>query len=461
LSLAISTAVSLGKGLPGEDNGNPMAVLLASAEDGLGDTIRPRLDTMKADVGRIFAIDGVFTLDDSGLGMLETAIAKYKPALLVIDPLVAYLGADVDIHRSNEVRAVMAKLANLAARYNVAILAIRHLTKGGMSKPIYRGLGSIDFTAACRSVLLAGSDPANPQSRGLVHIKSNLAPTGKAIGFELRGGGFYWTNDCDLTAAKILAAEESEGKSAIDEAIDFLKDELAEGPVEASQVWRDARNMGLSSATLNRAKTSLGVITKRKGKKGKKGGGKFIWELPVDTYLEGQKDLGYQGYQVEKFDNVNKNRYENYPDETRLDNLNPEKGGLVGQADLGAHGDNLNADMGRKRGQSGDRREAISKNRTTLMSLQKSTKTGLEEPEKRPHTALDSIALIPEEEKQKLLTRWRAFGAPKIHLKPGINLFDLEKELNSGLTTKDTLGAIYRFLEEEEQGWQKFKKQPD
>ena len=357
LSLAISTAVSLGKGLPGQNNGNPASVLLASAEDGLGDTIRPRLDTMKADLSRVFAVDGLFTLDDSGLAMLEGYIVDNKPMLVVLDPLVGYISAAVDIHRSNEVRAVMSKLAALAEKYKVAILAIRHLTKGGMAKPIYRGLGSIDFTAACRSVLLAGYDPANPQSRGLVHIKSNLAPTGDAIGFEITDGSFYWTGNSDLTAAKILAVEDSEGKSAFDEATEFLKEELENGPVEARQVLRDARNVSIAERTLKRAKDKLGIKTSRRGKKGKRGGGKFIWELPADTHLEGQKDLGCQECQVDNFGTLNKNRHENAPLQKSVGTLNPEKGGIENRGDLEYQHEHLNPDKGEHQGQSIDHHE--------------------------------------------------------------------------------------------------------
>ncbi len=320
VSLAIATGVTLGAGIPGQELTEPSNVVIASAEDGLGDTIRPRLDTMSADVNRIFAIDGALTLDENGFTLLESYLVRKHPALLIIDPLVAYLGAGVDIHRANETRAVMSQLARLAEKFDVAILAVRHLTKGGMSKAIYRGLGSIDFTAACRSVLLAGCDSENPQNRALVHIKSNLAMAGPAIGYELRGGGFYWTGDSDLTATRILAAEDTgDGKSARDEAADFLRDELRDGPVEAAQVWRDAREAGLSEITVKRAKAILGVITRRQGETGKRGGGKFTWELPD---LEVQKDLGYQEAHTKENDTLNNSSLRSDPLPKTDDTLN-------------------------------------------------------------------------------------------------------------------------------------------
>lgn len=313
VSLAIATAVSLGKGLPGVGATEPAKVVIASAEDGLGDTIRPRLDAMKANVANIIAIEGALTFDDGGLLKLESFIKSLRPALVILDPLVAYLGAKVDLHRSNETRAVMSQLAHIGEKYEVAILCIRHLTKGGAAKSIYRGLGSIDFTASCRSVLLAGCDPENKQNRGLVQIKSNLAPMGDAIGYELRDAGFYWTGESDLTAARILAAEVTgEGKSARDEAADFLRDELADGPVEAAPVWRHAREAGLAEATLKRAKAMLGVIARRHSETGgKRGGGKWTWELPASD-LEVQNVQGYQE-SVQKNDILDNSSFKNDP----------------------------------------------------------------------------------------------------------------------------------------------------
>ncbi len=276
VSLAIATAVTLGKGLPCQESVEPSNVIVASAEDGLGDTIRPRLDAMGANVSRIFAIEGALTLDETGFTILNNYLERVRPALIIIDPLVAYLGASVDIHRANETRAVMAQLAKLAEKFNVAILAIRHLTKGGMSKAIYRGLGSIDFTAACRSVLLAGCDPQNSQSRALVQIKSNHAPFGPAIGFELRDGGFYWTGESTLTATQILATDTGTGASELDEAMTFLKDELADGEVPAKDIYQAAQNTGIAKRTLERAKAKLQA-------KSRKIGDTWFWYLTKAT----------------------------------------------------------------------------------------------------------------------------------------------------------------------------------
>lgn len=277
LGLAIATAQSLGRGLPDVNGLSPGNILVMSAEDGLADTIRPRLSAFEADINRIYAIDGLFTLDTDGYETLESYIRQLKPLLVIIDPLVAYLSGEVDIHKANQVRQVTAHLARLAEKYGPAIIAIRHLTKGGSLKPIYRGLGSIDFTAAARSVLLAGSDPDFPQMRGIVHLKCNLAPLGQAIGYELRENGFFWTGHSELTTDRILAG--SDGSSALEEAKSFLLNVLRDGAVPANEVKEEAEARGISERTLNRAKANLKVEVHRIGEEGKRGKGQWHWEL--------------------------------------------------------------------------------------------------------------------------------------------------------------------------------------
>ncbi len=276
--LAIAAAISIGHGIPGQTELGYGQVILASAEDGLADTIRPRLDSMRADINAIHAIDGLFTLDDAGFNLLEDKIREVVPILLIIDPLVAYLSGDMDINKANQVRYATSRLSKLAEKYGMAVLAIRHLTKGGNLKPIYRGLGSIDFTASARSVLLAGCDPDDPQIRGIVHIKSNLAPLGKPIVYELREDGFFWTDHCDLTADRIFAA--NEGENALDEAKSFLLDVLSEGEVPANDIYTQADNRGIAKRTLHRAEKELKIVVAKSGEPGEKGFRKWYWKLP-------------------------------------------------------------------------------------------------------------------------------------------------------------------------------------
>jgi RecA-family ATPase len=212
LMLQIAAAISQGYGLPGtegtpqgrQDHGQP--ALYLSAEDGLADTLRPRLDAAGADCTNIHALTGgqeqagetvttgSVTLAD--LPVIKAAMAQYSPALVIIDPLQAYLGAKTDMYRANEVRSLLAELVHLAEQYDCAIVCVRHLSKASESRAIYRDLGSIDFTAAARSVLMVGEELQDQREgektgeplllrRVLAHSKSSLAPKGASLVFEL------------------------------------------------------------------------------------------------------------------------------------------------------------------------------------------------------------------------------------------------------------------------------------
>lgn len=291
LTCAFASATAAGAGPSGWVQDAPGNVLMLSVEDGLADTVRPRLDAMQANVKRIFALQGALILNDSGLLRLEAEIINYKPTLAVIDPLVAYLGAGVDLHRANETRAVMARLAILAEKYHCAIVAVRHLTKGGKEKAIYRGIGSIDFTAACRSVLLVGSDPDDSSRRAVVHIKSNLSEKGAAIGYEICEGSFYWTGESDLTAERILASTSNEEQSsALRSAEDFLRGALNDRPRWVKEIKNEAKEAGISQATLFRAKQALKVKARKEGRPGDKEQ-RWVWMMSetAEDYQEGSQ----------------------------------------------------------------------------------------------------------------------------------------------------------------------------
>ena len=282
--LAIATAVSLGRGLPKVDTVPQGIVLMASAEDGKADTIKPRLNDMGADASKIAIIDDPesrFTLDDAGCDMLEKFINQVKPLILILDPMVAFINGDVDISQANQMRHITKKLANIAEKYHIAIIALRHLTKGGSSKPIYRGLGSIDITAAARSVLMAGEDPETG-ARGIVHIKSNLAQKGNPIGYSLTDK-FYWSDgNCDLTVARILAVDN--GGMPKDKAKVFLEELLKDGALPEKQIEDEAETQDISRRTLVRVKKELGIHSFSRPVKGQRGAGAWYWELPIDDY---------------------------------------------------------------------------------------------------------------------------------------------------------------------------------
>ena len=186
----------------------PVNVIYQTAEDGLGDTIKPRLLSAGADCSRVMVIDD----NDQALTMmdarLEEAIIKTKARLVVLDPIQGFLGAAVDMHRANEIRPLMKRVAVLAEKYHCAIILIGHMNKNSNGKSSYRGLGSIDFKAAARSVLIVGRIKDEPEIRVVCHVKSSLAPEGKSIAFRLdKDTGFEWIGEYDISADDLLSGD--------------------------------------------------------------------------------------------------------------------------------------------------------------------------------------------------------------------------------------------------------------
>jgi hypothetical protein len=272
------TCVALAVGVRATKEG--LTVLYATADDGLADTIRPRAEAMGADLGLFHAVTVPFTLRE--VEALDRTCARLRPALVVIDPITAFLGAEVDLHRANEVRESLMGFVRLAEGHGFAFIAVRHLTKKSADRAIYRGLGSIDFAALARSILLIGR--TSKGQRALVQIKNSYSEHGPALLFEIRGDGddliFLWAGEAPLTADDLLRPEAGEEEvSAKEEAKAFLQSALAGGAVSAQSLMTEARQLGISERTLYRAKRALGVAAVPERAPGGKIEG-WVWQLP-------------------------------------------------------------------------------------------------------------------------------------------------------------------------------------
>ncbi len=283
---AITAAVSRGADLPGYSLERPGRVLLLPAEDDIADTIRPRLDALNADPDQILIHDPdqeagePFVIGGAGVKVLERRIADFKPDLVILDPLMSFIGEKVNPNQGNQARAVMGRLKSIADRQGCAIVSVRHLTKGPKDKALYKGAGSIDITALCRSVMMLGLDPDDEEQRIVVHVKCNVAKKGPALGFTIGEGGFKWTGEVDVTADQLWPGEEdADRKSAKDKAVRFLKDELKDGPVAQNEVESHAKEAGISVATLRRAKKAAGVKSE---KEGGVQNSPWFWYIPKD-----------------------------------------------------------------------------------------------------------------------------------------------------------------------------------
>lgn len=247
-----------------DDPIQPVNVIYQTAEDGLGDTIKPRLLAAGADCSRVLVIDDreqPLTMLDV---RLEEAIMQTKARMVVLDPIQGFLGTDVDMHRANEIRPLMKRMAVLAEKYHCAIILIGHMNKNINGKSSYRGLGSIDFQAAARSVLIVGRLKDEPETRVMCHVKSSLAPEGKSVAFRLdKETGFQWIGEYDISADDLLSGDARGQKSRI--AKEFLLDILSDGGMAQRKIEEEASKQGIKKKTLRNAKQELEIDSVKRG----------------------------------------------------------------------------------------------------------------------------------------------------------------------------------------------------
>lgn len=248
----------------------PVNIVYLSLENSAQHVTRPRFDSLGGNCQRFLLLPEAITLDDTST--LEQAIIEADAGLLIVDPIQSYLGADVDLHRSNETRPVLDGLVELAHRFDCCILLVRHLSKSSGGRAIHRGLGSIDITGAARTELMAGSAPSEPNRRAMVQIKSNLGPCGVSLGYKIDDNGFAWTGESDLTTSDLLSADSSSKKqSEVARAVGYLKIALSAGPKLQKELVAQS---GFEEWTLQRASRKLSI---RKGRMGQ--GGPWVWSL--------------------------------------------------------------------------------------------------------------------------------------------------------------------------------------
>jgi hypothetical protein len=280
MMLAIAAAVTNGEALPSGGIAAPANVIFQTAEDGLADTIKPRLEQLGADCGRVHVIDEgeqSLSLADE---RIEQAIVKMDAKLFIIDPLQAYLGG-ADMHSANGIRPLMKSLGAVAERTGCAVVVIGHLNKKG-GKAQYRGLGSIDIYAAARSVLTVGRIDVDENMRAVVQGKSNLAAPGMPIAFGLDpSDGFCWLGEYEISLEELLSGKSSgQPESRLGQTMGFIRNELLAGEVSASDMLKRATENGIPKMTLDRAKQTLGV-------KSVKRQNQWFWSLDVGEDIQG------------------------------------------------------------------------------------------------------------------------------------------------------------------------------
>lgn len=295
LTCALAAAVSTGGTWPNSEGRAPKgSVVILSAEDAPGDTVRPRLDAAGADVEKVYTITAVtegkkgnrsFNLQ-TDLAALEAIVKKIGDVrLIVIDPISSYLGK-VDSHRNAELRAVLEPVGLLAARLGVAAIAITHLNKAGpgSASANSRVIGSIAFVAAARAAYIVCRDPEDHERRLFLPSKNNLGRDSGGLAFKigefstpsgLIAPAVIWSAvPVSITADQALAPASQAPQR--DQAEDFLRDLLATGPMKTKDVEAEAKAADISWTTIRRAKDKLKITVD----KSKKMDGAWLWSLP-------------------------------------------------------------------------------------------------------------------------------------------------------------------------------------
>lgn len=274
------------------------SVILVSAEDDPGDTIRPRLDAHNADVRKVHLLSAVRRIGEDGqahevlftladVAALEAALKALPDCrLIVVDPIGSFLGGDTDAHRDNEVRGVLAPVAKLAEKYGPAVLVVAHRRKSAGSIADDLALGSRAFTGIARAVWHLTRDTDNKARRLLLPGKNNLAPEGDGLAFAIVGdpAAVVWEADpVAMSADDALAQENNAGEEskpgpepeARSHAAEWLRELLKAGPMESGKIKEEGKAAGYAWRTLHRAKDELGIRPYRE-----RFGGNWIWKLP-------------------------------------------------------------------------------------------------------------------------------------------------------------------------------------
>lgn len=243
-----------------KDDIEPFNVIYQTAKDGMGDTIKPRLVEAGADLSRVMVIDDTeeaLTLSDD---RIEKAVRQNHVRLVIIDPVQAFIGADVDMNRANEVRPVFRKLGMIAEKTGCAIVLIGHLNKSSGTQSTYRGLGSIDIMAAVRSLIFIGKVRKDPTTRVLIHEKSSLAPPGETMAFKLGDEeGFRWVGAYEISVDELLDGKEGKAtETKLERGAKLIRELLADKKeISIRALDEKAKEQGISGRTMRDVRSRM------------------------------------------------------------------------------------------------------------------------------------------------------------------------------------------------------------
>ncbi len=294
LMMDIIAKVTRGEPLPDGRAHDPINAIYQCSEDGIEDTIKPRLERAGADCERVSCINEdiiTLTLDDE---MIRHAIIDLQARLLVIDPFQAYIGDSV-LSSATGMRRVMKKLGVWATAFNCAVILVGHLNKRSSQKELYRGLGSVDIMALARSVLQIDCSDEDNQIRHLTHVKSSLASSGRKLAFRIdSNGALHWINDCETEnehdpyfLERYIEADADSIGAKSETAARIMIQMLSSGPKKASDIIMNIREQGISERTIKNAKKMIGIVSIRKMKT-------WYWSLPTQNEASQETENQHQ-----------------------------------------------------------------------------------------------------------------------------------------------------------------------
>ncbi len=292
-TLDTAARVTRGRPWPDVEGDNPVgSVLLVSCEDSLEHTVKPRLEAAGADTSKINVISTVtaaqgkrrlFNLQ-SDLELLEDQI-KPDTRLLVFDPISAFVGG-AGFSMNTKVRSILDPLARFASRHNVTIFLVTHLNKNVRANATHRILGSVGQVAVARSTTTIRRDDKSKDRRLLIPGKMNLRKEPPALAYWIRDGFIeYEPEPIDMDGME--SWPRSRPTPRLDEAVEWLKETLADGPVKSIEVLSRAVDSGISDDTLRRGKEVLNVSVY---KVGNGENSHWLWALPITGELSGNSE---------------------------------------------------------------------------------------------------------------------------------------------------------------------------
>ena len=282
LMLALSALASKGKAFPfadEEESHDSMTVIYQTTEDDADDTVVPRFIASGGDRDKLLFIredEKSLTFDDD---RIRLAIEKSGARLLILDPLSSYIGDGCSLNAANEMRSKFNHLIAVAKDTGCAVVVIAHMNKMKETSPLYRTSGSIDIAGVVRSILAITRTPnkENPNERVMVQVKSNLAPTGSAILFEVGEKGIRFIDEIEMTAEQAFSAvapKIGRPSTECEAATAFISDLMKAGKLPATACEKFLQDKGFKKSTVKKAKKNAGVVSVKEGMI-------WYWTLPT------------------------------------------------------------------------------------------------------------------------------------------------------------------------------------